>query len=101
MFKSIKEFFFGKEVAAPAGDAKVEAVNAAPYKVEPPVLTEVVTKPKAAPKAKAPAAKAAPAKAKPAPAKKPVAKAPAKKALAKAGEPKKQPARKPKKPAAK
>ena len=91
MFKAIKEFFFGKEVAAPkVEDTKVEAVNAAPYKVEAPVLTEVVAPAKkpAAPKAKAPVAKA--------PAKKavaPKAKAPAKKALAKAGE-KKQPAKK-------
>ena len=96
MFKSIKEFFFGKPTPAPkVEDSKVEVANAAPYKVEPPVLTEVVV---VAPKAKAPA------KAKAAPAKKPAAikaKAPVKKGLAKAGDPKKQPAKKPKKPAAK
>jgi len=104
MFKSIKEFFFGKETPAPkVEDTKVEAVNAAPYKVEAPVpagdvapqpaalVVEgagVVTATKAKPKAKAPAKKAAAPKAK-AP-----AKAPAKKTLAKAGD-KKQPGKKP------
>jgi hypothetical protein len=91
MFKAIKEFLFGKPAAAPTEEeSKVEAVNAAPYKVEPPVLTEVVAAPVkktvAAPKAKAAPAKKAPAK-KPA-----AAKAPAKKALAKAGD--KKPAKK-------
>ena len=57
MFKSIKEFFFGKPVQAP----RVEIV--APYRVEMPVLVEVAVA--------APVVKKAPAK-------KPVAKAPAK-----------------------
>lgn len=56
MFNKIKEFFFGKpnEVASAQG-AKVEAVNAAPYKVEPPV-TPIAETVKPA-KAKAPAKK--------------------------------------------
>jgi hypothetical protein len=85
MFKAIKEFFFGKETTAPkVEDTKVEAVNAAPYKVEAPVAAE----------AKAPAkAKPTPAK-KAAPKAKAPAKAPAKKSLAKAGD-KKQPGKKP------
>lgn len=73
MFKAIKEFFLGKP-AATTTDAKVEAVNAAPYKIEAPVLTEVVdTKPakaKKAPAAKKPAVAKKPAAAKKAPAKK-------------------------------
>jgi hypothetical protein len=79
MFKAIKEFFLGKPTA-PVTDAKVEEVNAAPYKIEAPVAAPVVeAKPAKKPAAKKPAA--------------PKAKAPAKKALAKAGE-KKQPAKK-------
>jgi hypothetical protein len=100
MFKAIKEFFFGKETPAPkVEDTKVEAVNAAPYKVEAPVPAGdvapqvafavegagAVTTPKAKAKAKkAPVKKAAA----------PKAKAPAKKSLAKAGD-KKQPGKKP------
>jgi hypothetical protein len=81
MFKAIKEFFFGKETPAPkVEDTKVEAVNAAPYKVEAPVAAPVA---ETKPAKKAPAKKAAA----------PKAKAPAKKSLAKAGE-KKQPAKK-------
>lgn len=42
MFKAIKEFLFGKPVVAPtAEESKVEAVNAAPYKIEAPVVAEV------------------------------------------------------------
>ena len=41
MFKQIKEFFFGKPTeAASKEETKVEAVNAAPYKVEPPAPTK-------------------------------------------------------------
>ena len=92
MFKAIKEFFFGKETPAPkVEDSKVEAVNAAPYKVEAPVVADLadiaIAQRKPAPvakpaKAKAPAKKAPAAK----------AKAPAKKTLAKAGD--KKPAKK-------
>lgn len=41
MFNKIKEFFFGKpnEVTSTA-DAKVEAANAAPYKIEPPTVAQ-------------------------------------------------------------
>ena len=86
MFKAIKEFFLGKETPAPkVEDTKVEAVNAAPYKVEAPV---------AAPVAETKPAKKAPAKKAAAPKAKAPAKAPAKKSLAKAGE-KKQPGKKP------
>lgn len=85
MFKAIKEFFVGKPQPTTT-DAKVDAVNAAPYKIEAPVV-EVAnvasTKPATA--------KRAPAVKKPAA---PKAKAPVKKPLAKAGE-KKQPAKKP------
>jgi hypothetical protein len=80
MFKAIKEFFFGKETPAPkVEDTKVEAVNAAPYKVEAPVAAPVA---EAKPAKKAPAKKAAAPKAK-APAKKSAAKPAAKKAPAK------------------
>ena len=89
MFKSIKEFFFGKETPAPkVEDTKVEAVNAAPYKVEAPATTPIPLVAETKPAKKAPAKKAAALKAK-AP-----AKAPAKKSLAKAGD-KKQPGKKP------
>ena len=42
MFNAIKEFFFGKPAATPAVDAKVEAANQAPYKVEEPVAVAPV-----------------------------------------------------------
>jgi hypothetical protein len=85
MFKSIKEFFFGKETPAPkVEDTKVEAVNAAPYKVEAPATTPIPLVAETKPAKKAPAKKAAA----------PKAKAPAKKSLAKAGD-KKQPGKKP------
>jgi len=77
MFKAIKEFFLGKPVQAPT----VEVQVVAPYKVEVPVVTEVVVP--VAPvvvKAKAPAKKpVVKAKTAKAPAKKPVVKAVAKK----------------------
>ena len=82
MFKAIKEFFFGKETPAPkVEDTKVEAVNAAPYKVEAPVAAPAPVA-EAKPAKKAPAKKAAAPKAK-APAKKAAAKPAAKKAPAK------------------
>lgn len=75
MFKAIKEFFIGKPVEAPKVEDKVEAVNAAPYKVEAvPAPADIAVqavvesiapaKKKPAPK-KAPAAKKAPAVKKP------------------------------------
>ncbi len=95
MFKAIKEFFFGKPYEAPKVEDKVEAVNAAPYKVEAPVVAVPQVEVKAevsAPVAKvAPAKKPAAPKAKVAPAKKPAApktKSTAK-PLAKAGDKKK------------
>ena len=61
MFKSIKEFFFGKPVEAAKVETKVEAVNSTPYKVEPPVVAAPAATP--AKKAKAPAKAKAPVKA--------------------------------------
>ena len=73
MFKSIKEFFFGKPVEAAKVETKVEAVNSTPYKVEPPVVAAPAATP--AKKAKAPAKAKAPVKAPvKAAAKKPVSK---------------------------
>ena len=46
MFKAIKEFFFGAPTPAPkVEESKVEAVNAAPYKIEAPVAPAVEAKP--------------------------------------------------------
>jgi len=61
MFKQIKEFFFGtpKETVK-KDETKVEAVNAAPYKVEAPVVAKAapaVTAPAKSTKPKAPAKK--------------------------------------------
>lgn len=103
MFKAIKEFFFGKPYEAPKVEDKVEAVNAAPYKVEAPVqdLADVAVAQRPAPveavkETKTVAKKPAAPKAKVAPAKKPAAPKtkPTAKSLAKAGD-KKQPAKKP------
>ena len=41
MFKTIKEFFFGKPVSEPKVEEKVEAANSVPYKVEAPVTTPI------------------------------------------------------------
>lgn len=71
MFAFIKKLFGVNEVVTPvAVDAKVEAVNTVPYKVEAPVVAApapvVVAAKKAAPAKKAPAAKKAPVAKKPA-----------------------------------
>lgn len=63
MFSFIKKFFGGKQAEVAVVDTKVEAVNAAPYKVETPAETVKPAKVAAVKKAK-PAAIKAPAKAK-------------------------------------